>query len=51
MGLGPPAWSALRHALWRLLGDPARQGAAEKYLTPIAGAELRMPVKIGNFTD
>jgi fumarylacetoacetase len=51
MGLGPPAWSALRHALSRLLSDPARQGAAEKYLTPIAGAELRMPVKIGNFTD
>src|ERR1700704_2405774 len=51
MGLGPPAWSALRHALSRLLSDPARQGAGEKYLMPIAGAELRVPGKIGNFTD
>ena len=51
MGLGRPAWSALRHALSRLLSDPARQGDVAKYLTPIAGAELLMPVKIGNFTD
>jgi fumarylacetoacetase len=51
MGLGPPAWSALRHALSRLLSDPARRGTVEKYLTPIAGAELLVPVKIGNFTD
>src|SRR3977135_2069146 len=48
MGLGPPAWSALRHALSRLLSEPAREGDLRKYLTPIAGAELRVPVKIGN---
>jgi len=51
MALGPPAWSALRLALSRLLSDPARQGAVAKYLTPIADAELLVPVKIGNFTD
>ena len=51
MGLGRPAWSALRHALSRLLSDPARQGDVAKYLTPIVGAELLLPVKIGNFTD
>jgi fumarylacetoacetase len=51
MGLGPKAWSALRLALSRLLSDPAQQGGLQQYLTPIAGAELFVPVKIGNFTD
>jgi fumarylacetoacetase len=51
MALGPPAWSALRLALSRLLSDPARQGAVARYLTPITDAELLVPVKIGNFTD
>jgi fumarylacetoacetase len=51
MGLGPPAWSALRRALSRLLSDPARRDAVQKYLRPIADAELLVPVKIGNFTD
>src|SRR5712672_691359 len=51
MGLGPPAWSALRRALSRLLSEPARRDAVQKYLRPIADAELLVPVKIGNFTD
>jgi len=51
MGLGPPAWSALRSALSRLLSEPARRDAVQKYLRPIADAELLVPVKIGNFTD
>src|SRR5712672_2563770 len=49
MGLGSPAWSALRHALSRLLSDPGREGDLRKHLTPSAGADLVMPVKIGNF--
>ncbi len=52
MALGPQAWSALRLALSRLLSD-ARTSTSrlQKYLTPIAGAELFVPVRIGNFTD
>jgi fumarylacetoacetase len=52
MGLGPPACSALRSGLSRLLasGSP-RQPSVEAHLIPLAAAELFLPVKIGNFTD
>ncbi len=50
MSLGPPAWSALRLALSRELaaGGGAR---LRPYLTPMASAEMRMPVAFRNFTD
>jgi len=51
MGLGPQAWSALRLALSRLLSDASQRDLLQKFLTPIAEAELFLPVKIANFTD
>jgi fumarylacetoacetase len=53
MELGPPGWAALRNALSRLLhaGAADTRGRVEPHLTPIAAAELFVPVKIGNFTD
>jgi fumarylacetoacetase len=52
MALGPPAWSALRRALSRALADEAGASARLRpYLTPMAPAEMRMPVAFRNFTD
>jgi len=53
MKLGPASWAALRSGLSQLLStDRAdRQSRVERHLTPIAAAELFVPVKIGNFTD
>jgi fumarylacetoacetase len=53
MELGPPAWAALRFALAQLLhaGAADARTRVESHLTPIAGAEFFVPVKIGNFTD
>jgi len=51
MALGPPAWSALRRALSRLLSEPGERARVEKFLTPMAQAELFVPARIGNFTD
>jgi fumarylacetoacetase len=51
MALGPQAWSALRRALSRLLSEPGERDRVEKFLTPIAQAELFVPARIGNFTD
>ena len=51
MALGPSAWSALRRALSRLLSEPRERERVEKFLTPIAEAELFVPTRIGNFTD
>jgi fumarylacetoacetase len=53
MRQGPKAWSALRAQLSRLLsGDEAAHRAmVEQSLTPMAMAELLLPVEIGNFTD
>jgi fumarylacetoacetase len=51
MALGPSAWSALRRALSRLLSEPAERARVEKFLTPMAQAELFVPARIGNFTD
>jgi fumarylacetoacetase len=52
MALGPQAASALRLQLSRLLS--AAQDEAEslrQYLTPMAQAELTLPVRVANFTD
>jgi fumarylacetoacetase len=51
MALGPQAWSALRRALSRLLSEPGERARVEKFLTPMAQAELFVPARIGNFTD
>ena len=52
MSLGPPAWSAVRLALSRELAAEAGASARLRpYLTPMAYAEMRMPVAFRNFTD
>jgi fumarylacetoacetase len=53
MKLGPAYWAALRSGLSQLLSttDADRQARVESNLTPIAAAELSVPVQIGNFTD
>jgi fumarylacetoacetase len=51
MALGPTAWTALRRALSRLLSDSGARERVERFLTPIAQAELFVPARIGNFTD
>jgi len=51
MALGPPAWSALRRALSRLLSDPGAREHVARFLTPMTQAELFVPTRIGNFTD
>jgi fumarylacetoacetase len=52
MALGPRAWSALRLALSRGLrsGSP-QQAALTACLVPQAGAEYRLPARIGDYTD
>src|SRR5262249_23383422 len=51
MGLGPAAWAAPRRALSPRLRAAAERERVQKFLTPIAQAELFVPVRIGNFTD
>ncbi len=51
MALGPPAWSALRRGLSRALSDAGQRDRLQRFLTPIAEAELFLPVRIPNFTD
>ncbi len=52
MALGPQSSAALRLALSRLLmaGQEARENL-RRHLTPMAQAELMLPVRIANFTD
>src|SRR5215813_2340328 len=52
MSLGPPAWSALRLALSReLAADAGARAGLRPYLTPMAAAQMQMPVAFRNFTD
>jgi fumarylacetoacetase len=51
MSLGPDAWSKLRLALSRGLSADRGDKRLQQYLTPMAKAELRLPVAIGDFTD
>src|SRR6516165_6338920 len=53
MQQGPRAWSALRAQVSRLLSadEVTHRAEVEKHLTPMAMAELMLPVEIGNFTD
>jgi fumarylacetoacetase len=52
--MGPPAWKALRHALFGMLdsdaGTASRQ-ALETCLVPQAQAEYALPARIGDYTD
>jgi fumarylacetoacetase len=51
MSLGPQAWSALRLALSRALSAGPGSESFRQYLTPMAQAEIRLPVAVGDFTD
>jgi fumarylacetoacetase len=52
MSHGVQAWSALRRALSRALSvEHGDGGRLAPHLTPMARAELRMPVAFRNFTD
>jgi fumarylacetoacetase len=54
MGLGLPAWRALRRGLFRLLSadaDAATQEAVRACLVPQAQAEMKLPVQVRNYTD
>jgi fumarylacetoacetase len=51
MSRGPRAWSALRLALSRALSADNEQQRIRQHLTPMAQAEITLPVAIGDFTD
>ena len=51
MALGPQAWSALRLALSRGLSADRGDKSLSRHLTPMAQAEILLPVGIGDFTD
>jgi fumarylacetoacetase len=51
MARGPQAWSALRLALSRGLSTEHGDERLRQHLTPMAQAEIGLPVAIGDFTD
>jgi fumarylacetoacetase len=51
MSLGPKAWSTLRLSLSRALSAEHKDTRLQRHLTPMAEAELMLPVAIGDFTD
>jgi fumarylacetoacetase len=51
MSLGRPVWSALRLALSRGLSTEHGDKSLRQHLTPMAQAEMRLPVAVGDFTD
>jgi fumarylacetoacetase len=51
MALGPQAWSALRLSLSRGLSAERGDKSLAQHLSPMAKAELLLPVAIGDFTD
>ena len=51
MSLGPQAWSALRLGLSRALSAEHGDKNISQHLTPMAKAEIRLPVAFRNFTD
>ncbi len=52
MAAGPAAWAALRERLTALLAEGAEeQAAVARHLRPLAGAELRLPFRVAEFTD
>ena len=51
LGAGRPALRSLRHGLFRLLTDWAREREARPILYPAAQCRLHLPVRVGDFTD
>jgi fumarylacetoacetase len=52
MGLGPRHWSPLRKCLSDLLRSGSEhQASVEPLLVPMADTEMRMPARIGDYTD
>ena len=54
MGMGQPAWRALRHGLFGLLSSRATQAtrdALSPCLVPQAQLQMRLPVQVHNYTD
>ena len=51
MSLGPDEWSKLRLALSRGLSAERGDKRLQQHLTPMARAELMLPVAVGDFTD
>jgi len=52
--MGPSAWQALRHGMFRLLGLDANaeeQRAVAGCLVPQSGVEYAVPVQIGDYSD
>lgn len=54
LGMGPPAWRALRHAVFALLHDSASSAtvaAVRACLVPQHAVEYTVPIRIGDYTD
>lgn len=54
LALGPKSWRALRHALFDLLKAGARGPGAQALrasLVPLTEVEMRVPTRVGNYTD
>lgn len=54
MGMGRPAWRALRYALFRLLNQDAGDQVASLVrpcLVPLEAVEMKLPVQVRNYTD
>ncbi len=51
MALGPETWMALRLALSRGLSTEQENKHFREHLTPMAQAEIALPVAVGDFTD
>lgn len=48
---GPETWSAVREWLRMLVTDPAQRPLTEAHLSPLADADLVLPLEIGDYTD
>lgn len=56
MSLGPTAWSVLRRRLSQLLRENSLEvrkdpAIGERILVPMSDAELRLPARVGDYTD
>lgn len=51
LGAGNDTLRVLRHALFSLLTDAARQAVVEPHLHPASDCTLHLPVKINDYTD
>jgi fumarylacetoacetase len=51
MGLGPPAWTAVRAWLTELVTQEAHRDLVESHLLPLSDARMHMPFRVGDFVD